>query len=92
MGVQHVISKIRTTAMAENKPGFLAFDCSSLFDCDFTVAEGLVELQRECIERDLKLIFYNVQVNIQKTLLNSGMPREAFQSDLTEEFCGLLSS
>ena len=90
IGVEYFTSKIRKTSMVDNEPVFIIFDCSTMFECDFTVTEALLQLSYECKDRGIRLVFYDVPENVLEMLLNAGLPEELFQSELRGEISGLL--
>lgn len=92
VGVEYFTTKVREIAMVNSHPAVLVLDCSNMFECDFTVTQGLLGLYYECQDRDVLLIFYNVQTNVKEMLENTGLPAEIFHSDLPDELSGLLKT
>ena len=92
VGIEYLTSKVREKALVNNKSVVIFLECSTMFECDFTVTEGLVQLYHECGDRDTKLIFCDVRKDVKKMLLNAGLPTELFKSDLPEDLSGLLNT
>ncbi|XP_028391974.1 sodium-independent sulfate anion transporter-like [Dendronephthya gigantea] len=92
IGIEYFTSKVKEKAMVNNEPVVIILDCSTMFECDFTVAEALLQLSNECEDHGIRLIFYDVPGNVQEMLLNAGLPERLFQSDLRGELSGLLKT
>ena len=92
VGVEYFTSKVREKALLNNEPIVIILECSTMFECDFTVTEGLVQLYRECRDRDVRLIFYDVEKDVREMLQNAGLPMELFKSDLPGDLGCLLNT
>ena len=92
VGVEYFTSKIREKALVHNGPMVIVLDCSAMFECDFTVAEGLVQLYCECRDRETRLIFHGVHTYVLEMLTKAGLPAELFKTDLPGELSGLLNT
>ncbi len=92
VGVEYFTSKVREKALVNNGPIVIILDCSTMFECDFTVTEGLVQLYHECRDGEIRMIFYDVRKDVQEMLQNAGIPPELFRSDLPGDLGGLLNT
>lgn len=92
VGVEYFTSKIWEKALVDNGPTVVILDCSTMFECDFTVTEKLVQLYHDCRDGNVTMIFYDVGSDVKEMLLNAGLPAELFKSNLPGELCGLLNT
>ena len=92
IGVEYLTSKVREKTLVNNKTIVIILECSTMFECDFTVTEGLVQLYNECTDRDVKLIFCDVRKDVRKMLQNADLPTELFKSDLPEDLGRVLNT
>ena len=93
MGVQYVITKVREIAvLGAQKPETVVIDCTSMFECDFTVSQGFLQIVQDCQHNEVNLILFNARENVKKMFLKDGLPSELFRNDIDGEFSGLLSN
>lgn len=92
VGVEYFTSKVRETVLVNNGPSVVILDCSTMFECDFTVTERLVQLYYDCRDGEIRLMFYDVRKDIKEMLQKAGLPAELFKSNLPGELCGLLNT
>ena len=86
MGVQHFITKVREVAiLCHPKPETVIIDCTSMFECDFTVSQGFLQILQDCQKVDVNIIFYNVRNRVKRMLLNDGLANELFKNDIDGE-------
>jgi sodium-independent sulfate anion transporter 11 len=93
MGVQYVITKVREVAILHvSKPETVIIDCTSMFECDFTVSQGFLQIVQDCEHGEINVILFNVRNNVKKMLINDGLSHELFRNDIDGEFSGLLTN
>ena len=93
MGVQYVITKVREVAVLDvQKPETVIIDCTSMFECDFTVTQGFLQIVNDCQHNEVNVILFNARENVRKMLLTVGLPNELFRNDINGEFSGLLDN
>lgn len=82
MGVQSVIAKVREVALLNvPKPEAVILDCVSMFECDFTVSQGFLQIVQDCEHDEVRVMFFNVRDNVKKMLISDGLPDELFRAD-----------
>ena len=91
VGVEYFTSKVREKMFVNNGPDVLILDCSTMFECDFTVTERLVQLYYDCRDGEIRLIFYYVRKDVQEMLEKAGLPAELFKDSVPGELSGLLN-
>lgn len=91
MGVQFLVTKIREVAILnEPKPEMVIIDCTSMFECDFTVSQGFLQMVQDCQHDEIDVILFNVRSSVKKMLLNDGLSHELFRNDIDgDEFTSL---
>ena len=93
MGIQYVIGKVREVAILnEPKPETVIIDCTSMFECDFTVSQGFLQIVQDCEHDDINVVLMNVRDNVKRMLISDGLSYELFKNEYTDgEFSGLLN-
>lgn len=91
MGVQFLITKVREAAiLSEPKPETVIIDCTSMFECDFTVSQGFLQIVQDCQHDEIDVILFNVRSSVKKMLLNDGLSHELFRNAIDgDEFTAL---
>ena len=93
MGVQYVITKVREAAILNvPKPETVLIDCTSMFECDFTVSQGFLQIVQDCRHNEINVILFNVRNNVKKMLMSDGLSHELFQNEINDESSGLVSN
>ena len=91
MGVQYVITKVRECAILNvPKPETVIIDCTSMFECDFTVSQGFLQIVQDCEHNEINVILFNVRGNVKKMLISDGLSCELFQNEIDDDSSGLV--